>query len=50
MEQAHRPKFLNFGRIRFPVGAASSGHRISVMKLKVKPMGYEVLQATEPRE
>jgi succinate dehydrogenase / fumarate reductase cytochrome b subunit len=30
MERVHRPKFLNFARISFPVGAvASIGHRIS---------------------
>ncbi len=36
MQRARRPVFLNFARIRFPVGAvASIGHRISGLLLVV---------------
>jgi succinate dehydrogenase / fumarate reductase cytochrome b subunit len=46
MQGMHRPVFLNFGRIRFPVGAiASIGHRISgVVLVCALPFAFFALQ------
>ena len=48
MERARRPTFLNFARIRFPVGAlASIGHRISGVILAASlPFVAAALQAS----
>ena len=46
VRRARRPKFLNFARIRFPVGSvASIGHRVSgVVLVSVLPFAVLALQ------